>query len=223
MTVKASKHLQQQYVHSHGEDETPCPCCRQPFKVSSLLQVLPDPEVKAMKNDMKESAHSGETGKSVVVPLNSPPLWSPAATEDQLKQLSTSTRSSRYDYNSQYASLPPILLTNFHKACGMPPGCRQNEQLPPGPLRASPKLTALLQILSSLQMDAKARGQKFAEKVVVFSQHRSAVLHCAAVLKENGVNCVYIVPGQSQENQSHFINIFHREPSYQVFVLHAGR
>ena len=224
MHVKASRHLQQQYSHNDGNGETPCPCCRQPFTVSSLLQVLPETEVKKKIKDVEKAAACTEAPENyAAVPLDAPPLWSPVATEDQLEQLSLLTPVSRFGYNSQYQSLPPILLTNFLNACGIPPGSSLNEQLPPGPLRASPKMTMLLQILLSSKLEAKARGAAYADKVVVFSQHRSAVLHCAAVLKENGVRCVYIVPGDTQANQSNAIDVFHQDPSCQVFVLHAGR
>ena len=224
MHVKASKVLQQQYTGNDRNDETPCPCCRQPFTIRSLLQVLPETEVKKKIKDVEEAAACTDTLENHdAVPLDAPPLWSPVASKEQLEQLSSLTPVARFGYNSQYQALPPILLTNFQRACGMPPGCPQNERPPAGPRRASPKMTMLLQILLSSKLEAKARGELHADKVVVFSQHRAAVLHCAAVLKENGVHCVYIVPGDTQENQSNAIDVFHQDPSCQVFVLHAGR
>ena len=216
-TVEFSK-LQQQQNHDRG-DTTPCPCCRRPFKVCDLLRVLPEQKIKEIQIMDTQSKK-----KYTPVAIDSPPLWSPVATLDQLKQLSTRQETSDYfGYSSKFPSLSPTLLTHFREACGMPPGCQQNKKLPPGPLRASPKMTVLLQMLFQGQADARARGEQFAGKVVVFSQHRAAVLHCAAVLKENGVRCVHIVPGQAQENQSQAIKVFHEDPSCQAFVLHAGR
>ena len=217
-TVEFSK-LQQQQYHDRS-DTTPCPCCRRPFKVCDLLRVLPEQKVKEIQ---RMDTHSKKK-KYTPVALDSPPLWSPVATLDQLQQLSAIDGvSHHFNYNSKFPSLSPTLLAHFRQACCMRPGCRQREKLPPGPLRASPKMTVLLQMLFQGQADARARGEEFARKVVVFSQHRAAVLHCAAVLKENGVRCVYIVPGDTQENQSCAIDIFHDDPSCQVFVLHAGR
>ena len=216
-TVEFSKLQQQQY--QHRSDTTPCPCCRRPFKVCDLLRVLPEQKIE----EMQSMATEPKT-KYTPVSIDSPPLWSPVATSDQLKQLSTQHKAShQFNYSSKYPSLSPMLLTHFHQACGMPPGCRQEERLLPGPLQASPKMMVLLQVLAEGQMDARVRGEKFAEKVVVFSQHRAAVLHCVAVLKENGVRCVYIVPGDTQKNHSRAIESFHEDPSCRVFVLHAGR
>ena len=59
---------------------TPCPCCRQPFTVKSLLQVLPEPEIKALNWvdgswwDV-ETVPAGvkcyfEEGSTLVVPVN---------------------------------------------------------------------------------------------------------------------------------------------------------
>ena len=216
-TVEFSK-LQQQQYHDRS-DTTPCPCCRRPFKVCDLLRVLPEQKIKEI-----QSMDTQSKKKYTAVAIDSPPLWSPVATLDQLKQLSPRNEASHhFGYSSKFPSLTPALLNHFRQACGMPPGCRQHEKLPPGALRASPKMAVLLQILFQGQADARARGEEFAGKVVVFSQHRAAVLHCATVLKENGVHCVSIVPGDTQTNQSRAIETFHQDPSCQVFVLHAGR
>ena len=116
--------------------------------------------------------------------------------------------------------------------------------------RHSPKMRALLRLLAQISNEAASinnaasasaatattsaaqRGRAsgppplartLSEKAVVFSQHKGAVLHASAVLRENGIGHVRIVSGSTSEENHSAVRRFNEDRLCRVFLLQAGQ
>jgi len=76
----------------------------------------------------------------------------------------------------------------------------------------SPKLVALVEEVRALK----------GSKVVVFSQHKNAILHAAKVIESAGIRCVRIVKGDRAERLQEAVQTFNVDQGCTVLLLHAG-
>jgi len=76
----------------------------------------------------------------------------------------------------------------------------------------SPKLAALVEEVRALK----------GNKVVVFSQHKSAILHAAKVIESAGIRCVRIVKGDRADRLQEAVQTFNVDRGCTVLLLHAG-
>ena len=96
-----------------------------------------------------------------------------------------------------------------------------------GPHPLSPKMQTMLKLVRDNQAEARQHGKTSEEwrdaKVVIFSQHKEAILHASVVLKNAGIGHARIVRGDRAAEQQQAVRRFNEDRGCICFLLHAGQ
>jgi len=203
-----------------------CPCCRTPFSIASLIELLPQPDDAAPSAVAPAAASSSSSATAAAstsaAPVSSAdtssstPSYFPAFTSSEIEALPLPVGSSSYHVRLlRCPSLPALLLGLMQAATLLTPG--SSARTLPSPIQLSAKIERLVADLAALRPleDGSAR------KAVVFSQHRAAIKHVDLALGERRVSHVTICKGDSQASLEAAVRTWH-DSDCQVFLLHAG-
>eukprot|EP00300_Choanocystis_sp_HF-7_P015434 c19054_g2_i1.p1 GENE.c19054_g2_i1~~c19054_g2_i1.p1 ORF type:complete len:676 (+),score=160.91 c19054_g2_i1:250-2028(+) len=173
------------HVPSSVVKQVPCPLCRRPFTSSELIRIIPESEAPPEPTPAPPPAVSGHTQTS---PTNEPrPRFVPASSSEQY--LSFAPPLPLHSRSAQFPGLSRWLLTHLKQCSGVFAG-KPKDKI--DKTFYSAKVNQLLRDLSEIFT------QNPDDKVVVFSSHRTAVLHVSEVLRQEGYSCVRIVKGDKQ-------------------------
>jgi hypothetical protein len=203
-----------------GQDRAACPLCRKEFGLADLIRIvkplepLAHSEADADKEKARRQGARAAGGAAGGCAASALPRWSPAATETDLEALADPPEwvSGLERELGAYPSITTRLASHLRAACGVPLGAR------PVQAGTAPLSSKVARLLADLR-GVLARG----EKAVVFSQHRAAVQHVAAVMRREGLRFCKIVAGDSQAEQEVAVGEFNRCVDVGVFLLHAGQ
>ena len=205
-----------------GASEAACPMCRQAFTKDSLIQVHCEPCDENPDDD--EDSSEGEFASHNEGGGNARPAFSPAVARSEMRALVTARRPRHMaGRHHSYPLLPVQLLSHLLSSCGGLPLCAPAKQLSETAADSySPKMQAMLAEVRRC-MQSEGGG----EKIVVFSQHREAIMHASAVLDKEGIKHARIAPNDKDANHgrpAEAIARFNSEPvsGCAVFLLHAG-
>jgi hypothetical protein len=192
----------------HRTGSAPCPLCRKPFSKRDLIRVAlpssaPDDAVGAAGPAVAGPAVAGPADEPPPsVPYRGPPRFTPAATDADVAAAAAAASGlplARGD--GRHPSIPSLYLSHLYAARAQP---------------VSAKLQALLSdLLPLLASDPSA-------KAVVFSQSTNSVAHVAALLRDQGIDCVRIQPVMGEAERGEAVERFNSDAAVRVFVLHVG-
>jgi hypothetical protein len=199
-----------------GQDRAACPLCRKEFGLADLIRIVKPAhsEADADKEKARRQGARAAGGAAGGCAASALPRWSPAATDADLQALADPPEwvSGLERELGAYPSITTRLASHLRAACGVPLGAR------PVQAGAAPLSSKVARLLADLR-GVLARG----EKAVVFSQHRAAVQHVAAVMRREGLRFCKIVAGDSQAEQEVAVGEFNSCADVGVFLLHAGQ